>query len=202
MPAATSLAPMLRRRTQRLGRMALESLFALPIETPVNTPVVFASRHGETHRSFALIRELETEGSVSPQSFSLSVHNATIGLYTIARASHANVTALSGCSATASALLIEAQGLLADGAPSVLVVASDEVLPDCYSAFADEPEASFAWAAELVAGNSITACTLSDSPHNPALPELLSLLHFLIDARQICWSHPGDHLGWRRQEQR
>lgn len=178
--------------------MALECLAAVAHNTPVDTPIVFASRHGEALRSHALIRELLCEQSVSPQSFSLSVHNATLGLYTIATGCHANVTALAGVNATASALLTEAMGLLADGAASVLVVACDEVLPDSYAGYADEPQAPFAWAVELVAGNDFTPSIQSAVPAPRNLPELLDLFRFLIDPAQPAWHASSGAQHWQR----
>ena len=186
-PAAAFLPPMLRRRAMRLGRMAIESLAPLAAELAADTPVVFASRHGETHRSLALMRELLAEGNVSPQSFSLSVHNASVGLYTIARQCHANVTALAGGNATSTALLTEAIGLLGDGAPSVLLVACDEILPECYGAYADEPQATYSWAAELVAGHDFVLSPATQRTQTPELPDMLGLFHFLIDPTRSDW---------------
>ena len=198
-PAAAHLPPLLKRRTLRLGRMALESLASVAQDVAADTPIIFASRHGETQRSLGLIRELIAEGSVSPQSFSLSVHNATIGLHTIAQASHANVTALAGGAATAQAILVEALGLLADGAESVLVVACDEILPECYAPYADEPQAPFAWAAELVVGDEFTPAAQIGTSALPALPELLGLFLFLIDPQQPAWGTDACALHWQRR---
>ena len=198
-PAAACLPPLLRRRALRLGRMALESLSSVAKNVPDDTPIIYASRHGETHRSLGLIRELIAEGNVSPQSFSLSVHNATIGLYTIAKGCHANVTALAGGNASASAILNEAQGLLADGAKSVLLVACDEVLPECYAPYADEPQAPFAWAAELVAGDEFIPGTQQQATTAQNLPELLTLFRFLIDPMQPAWSAHSGTRHWQRK---
>lgn len=194
-PAAAHLPPLLKRRTLRLGRMALEALAAVARDLPAATPVVFASRHGETLRSLGLIRELLAEGSVSPQSFSLSVHNATVGIHTIALGSHANVTALAGGQATGDALLTEAMGLLFIEAESVLVVACDETLPDSYLPYTDEPQAPFAWAAELVRGDEFFWSEQA-RPFTPEkLPELLATLFFLIapDHQTTAFGH------WLRQ---
>lgn len=182
----------------RLGRMALECLAAVSRDVPADTPVVFASRHGEALRSQGLIRELLAEESISPQSFSLSVHNATIGLYTIANGCHANVTALAGGNATASALLTEAMSLLADGSASVLIIACDEMLPECYASYADEPQAPFAWAAELVAGNEFVPSHQPNGPESTNLPELLTLFRFLIDPQQPAWRASSGTLHWQR----
>lgn len=195
-PAASHVPALIRRRTHRLGRMALEALHTVAGNLPNKTPIVYASRHGESIRSQELIEELLTENGVSPQSFSLSVHNAIIGIHTITQASRANVTALAGSHATGSALLTEATGLLASGNASVLVVACDEVLPDVYTPYVDEPQAPFAWAAELVPGHDFIWDTGFRPDETHRLPELLATLHFLIAP-----SGQGSAIRhWRRQE--
>jgi hypothetical protein len=61
--------------------------------------------------------------------FGLAVHNASAGLFSIARADRANHIALAAGPATIEHAVIEACGLLADGAPMVLLVACDAPLP-------------------------------------------------------------------------
>ncbi|MDR0247059.1 MAG: beta-ketoacyl synthase chain length factor, partial [Burkholderiales bacterium] len=88
-----AMPPLLRRRAHPLGRAALEVLYA-PTLAYANQPIVFCSRHGEISRSLAIQQALAEEGQVSPQEFSMSVHNAIPGLFLIARQSRAPVVAL------------------------------------------------------------------------------------------------------------
>ncbi|WP_051710788.1 beta-ketoacyl synthase chain length factor [Andreprevotia chitinilytica] len=132
-PAVAAMPPMLRRRAQRFGRIALESLYALPDDT---SPIVFASRHGEVPRSVELLQSLASSGEVSPQSFSMAVHNATAGLFTIASKQVVNVTAIAAGRDSALAGIVEALGLLADGANSVRLILCDAPLPEIYADFA------------------------------------------------------------------
>jgi len=144
-PPLHSMPPMLRRRASAAGRMALEAAYeCLPEHAAI--PIIFASRHGECARSVELLRELANQVPLSPASFSLSVHNATAGLFSIARGDHGNHIAIAAGPATIEYALIEACALLADGVTQVLLVVSDSPPPAVLSIYNDAPEESFAWA--------------------------------------------------------
>jgi hypothetical protein len=136
---------MLRRRAGFLGKMALEVAYrCLGMTTDV--PMVFSSRHGEASRSVDLLSELASDAPLSPTSFALSVHNATAGLFSIARGDHASASALAARRSSVEHAVIEACGLLAEDQPRVLLVVYDCALPPVYSSFQDCHEQPFAWA--------------------------------------------------------
>ena len=56
-------------------------------------PLVFISRHGETPRTLDILSDLASEQPLSPTQFSLSVHNAVIGLWSILRNETSEMTA-------------------------------------------------------------------------------------------------------------
>jgi hypothetical protein len=80
---------MLRRRAGFLSKMALEVAYQC-LGEQIDVPTVFCSRHGEAARSVDLLLDLAKGEPLSPTSFGLSVHNATGGLFSIARRDHAN----------------------------------------------------------------------------------------------------------------
>ena len=81
-----------------------------------DTPTIFCSRHGDVSRALEqLINVVENE-PLSPTNFGLTVHNATAGLFSIARKDRANHLALSAGQCTIEHGVIEACSLLADGA--------------------------------------------------------------------------------------
>jgi hypothetical protein len=146
-PKVAAMPAMQRRRAGLLGRMALEVAYGcLGQETGV--PTVFCSRHGEVARAVELLGDLARGEPLSPTAFGLAVHNASAGLFSIARADRANHVALAAGPATLEHAVIEACGLLADGAPMVLLVACDAPLPALLSGFedCDEQPYAFAWA--------------------------------------------------------
>jgi hypothetical protein len=146
-PKVAPMPAMLRRRAGRLARMALEVAYAC-LGSDAGVPTVFCSRHGEVGRAIDLLGDLARGEPLSPTSFALAVHNASAGLFSIARADRANHVALAAGAASIEHGVIEACGLLADGAPTVLLVACDEPLPALLSRFEDRHEQAwaFAWA--------------------------------------------------------
>lgn len=144
-PAALAMPPMLRRRASRQLRMAFEAADQCR-KDKAGIPVVFCSRHGEVSRSLEILDPLMRGEPVSPATFSLSVHNAVGGIYSIALQDTAPVTALASGADTAAHGIVEACGLLAEGAREVMVVAYDEPLPEAYANYRDEAEAPYAWA--------------------------------------------------------
>jgi hypothetical protein len=117
-------------------------------------PVIFASRWGEIARSLTLLQQLAGGEPLSPTHFSLSVHNASGALYSMARQDKQNYLAVAGGEHSAEAAFCEALGLLDDGASQVLVAHVDAPLPEAYAALGQiEPEtadpALIAWACVL-----------------------------------------------------
>lgn len=145
MPAALAMPPMLRRRANRQLRMAFEAIDQCCKGKP-GIPAVFCSRHGEVHRSLEILDPLMQGKPISPATFSLSVHNAVGGIHSIALQDTTPVTALASGADTAAHGIVEACGLIAEGASEVMVVSYDEPLPDAYAGYRDEAEAPYAWA--------------------------------------------------------
>jgi hypothetical protein len=196
-PKVAKMPPMLRRRASVTGKMALETAYAcLPEQAaPSDLPVIFASRHGECARSVELLQELAQHAPLSPTAFSLSVHNANGGLWSIARGDRSNNIAIAAGTSTVEHALIEACGLLADGARQVLLVMADSPPPDVFSAYSDCVEQGFSWAWLLQADNEAHTnagerlslswtTTDADSPATPpadaALPGGLDILRFFL----------------------
>ncbi|MBK8070344.1 MAG: beta-ketoacyl synthase chain length factor [Rhodanobacteraceae bacterium] len=134
---------MLRRRAERLARMALHTVSGVRGTAPC--PMVWASHRGETQRAVPLLRELAESGSVAPGPFSLSVHNAVSALESIAHGDTGNYIALAAAGESAELAVVEALGLLADGHDAVIVTVYDETVPDCYRPYVDDADAPFAW---------------------------------------------------------
>lgn len=191
-PPLTEMPAMMRRRIDPLGRVALQAAYRAQGEQPTG-PVVFASRWGEIGRSVGLLEELARQEPLSPTAFSLSVHNAVGALYSIARKDQANYQAIAAGEHTVEAAFAEALGLIADGAPRVLIVYFEAPLPERYAAFqpGDELVFAHAWAA-LVAPAPAGAPGFVLEPAAPAveaatpLPAGLRPLRFLLgDATEL-----------------
>ncbi|MDR2711188.1 MAG: beta-ketoacyl synthase chain length factor [Burkholderiales bacterium] len=180
-----AMPPLLRRRAQPLGRAALEVLYAPSLDY-ANQPIIFCSRYGETGRCLNFLQTLAEEGKVSPQEFSVSVHNATPGLFLIAKQCRAAVTALASETQLALSGIQEALAQIADGAPSVILVFCEEPLTPLYRAFVEDDEpVGFAFALEIAEGkdyqlvcDEVPTKASTETPFNPSA---LSLLRFALD---------------------
>lgn len=190
-PKVKDMPPMLRRRASPAGKMALEAAYqCLPTQSDI--PVIFASRHGECARSVELLMELAGNAPLSPTAFSLSVHNANAGLFSIARGDRGNAIAIAAGPGTVEHALIEACGLLADGAPQVLLVMSDSPPPAAFDSYKDCAEESYAWAwllqpatSEYVGERFSLSWSAADEADNTAVnlaaaPAGLDILRFFL----------------------
>jgi beta-ketoacyl synthase-like protein len=180
-----AMPPMLRRRAGFLGKMALEVAYQC-LGHRIDVPTIFSSRHGDASRSVDLLLNLAKGVPLSPASFGLSVHNATGGLFSIARNDHASNIALAAGKNSVEHAVIEACGLLAEGEPAVLLVAYDCPLPTPYSAFQDCDEQPFAWAwlmrppADEVISLTWSNALQHSSPSFERLPAGLEVLRFYL----------------------
>lgn len=176
----------LRRRVSPLGRAALNVLASCQPAGPC--PVVFASRHGDLEPTAALLAQLHQEGLVSPMGFSLAVHNAAMGIYSIARDDRVTTTSIAANVDLAEAAFCEASGWLAAGEPQVLVVCCADPVPAPYQPTAGTESFRYAWACRLRAVES-GGISLALSPresastHDPIESASLRALAFLADAR-------------------
>ncbi|MBB5206784.1 beta-ketoacyl synthase chain length factor [Chiayiivirga flava] len=203
-PALAELPPMMRRRIDRLGRVAIQALAWCRDADATGVPVVFASRHGDVARSQQLLETLAADASLSPAGFGLSVHNAIAALYSLAYAERGNYTALAAGIDSAEAAAVEAAGLLGDGAPQVLLVVYDAVIPAVHADFLDEPDPCYAWAWRIApAGSGGTRLSLDTTmedapppPHAPRLPHGLDVLRFVLSG-DAQLQHRGATGTWR-----
>lgn len=204
-PALQQMPPMLRRHAGRLGRLACEAGYrALGDATGV--PVVFCSRYGEVDRSVELLSALAAGASLSPTSFALSVHNAIPGLFAMARRDTGNCVSIAAGDESAAFGVVEACGLLADGADQVLLVFADCPLPSVYEEFADVDPVAFAWAGLLAPAGHAAArleWRAADSP--PAAgrrpPAALTALRFLLGhERELIQISNGREWRWHRDD--
>lgn len=112
-PALSFLPPMQRRRLGKAARLVCDAAWNLADQYPESVPV-YVSHDGESNRSFELWQELLNTHTVSPTSFGLSVHNATIGQWSMLRKDMSEHTALAVAADSFETALTEAFALLQD----------------------------------------------------------------------------------------
>jgi hypothetical protein len=126
-----SVPKMLKRRLSPLAK-AVFCAANQCIDEHMVVPTVFSSSHGELAKSFAMMEMLEAGDEISPTAFSLSVHNAIAGLFSMVWRNKLECTVVAPGEEGLAAAFIEALGLLQEGAEQVLLVLYDEPLVDFY----------------------------------------------------------------------
>lgn len=206
-PSSTACAPdvaflpaMQRRRLSHLARMAFAVAWPLA-EGHEQLPLVFVSRHGETPRTFSILSDLAAGQPLSPTQFSLSVHNAVIGLWSILKGSTSEMTALAAAGDGFENGMVEAAALLAEGVPAVLLVVTEEQPPTAYSPWVEDVPFSYAMALLITPGQQWQLSIGGDSVAQPTeLPNGLSWLKAsLTGCNSFTHSWKRRTWNWQRQ---
>jgi hypothetical protein len=179
-PDVSWLPPMLRRRLDYRGRMALAA--AAPcVEGIDSVKAVFGSRHGALNRTVAMLEDLARGEAVSPSAFSLAVHNGVAGLFSIARGDRGPATALAAGEDTLGVCLLEGAGMIAEGADNVLVVYAENAVPDVYREIVDVPSTHPFAVALLLQADAPMRCTLAPTAGESAEWPEAALIRFLLN---------------------
>jgi hypothetical protein len=204
MPSLPEMPAMARRRLSPLGRMAAQVAYQCHGDQ-LGMPVIFASRYGDAARSIDLLGDLARDEPLSPTAFGLSVHNAIGATYSITRGDRSNYLSVAAGAGSAAAALVEAAGLLDDGAPQAMVVCYDAPLPGPYAEFDDEPAAPYAWALRVAAAAPAqphlvlsTDGTGETMRGSPTLPFGLDLLRFAL-GHEHEWRRTAGSTHWTLQ---
>jgi 3-oxoacyl-(acyl-carrier-protein) synthase len=148
-PAAGGYPSRLMRGTSMITRMsvavALRALEGTGVD-PRTVPAVFGSAYGEAAIAITQLEMMVTgDGQISPALFKNSVHNTGAGVFSIAHGNHTSSTSLAAGRLTVAYALLEALGMLEEGAPQVLVVVGDEALPQPLAELAQWESFAAAW---------------------------------------------------------
>jgi hypothetical protein len=199
--AAEAVPPMLRRRLDRMGRAAMQALFA--IDAGAEEPLVFASRFGEMARSDALMRQIEQGEVPSPTNFALSVHNALAGQAAIMLKNRVSHSAIAAGEDTLAMGLLET-ALIAAERPDrrAVLVFYDGVPPSAYDPSEDE-SAQFAVALRVAVSDGDNDALLLAPVASPDIDADIeaspprALLRFLAGANEMTAEWRGRNGGWR-----
>ncbi|WP_163648340.1 beta-ketoacyl synthase chain length factor [Modicisalibacter sp. 'Wilcox'] len=182
-PAGRSLPAMLRRRVNLAGRAVADLLAEL--DPGADSILLHASRHGDGERTLELLYALAEDAPLSPARFGLSVHNAVLGVYSIASGNRRSLQAIAAGGDELAALFSEARGYLAEGAPQVVAVFSDVPVPSRFAGHAPASRGAAALAMRLALD---TGPVIHESPWpgggEPPQP-----------ADAIAWLRDGGELG-------
>lgn len=195
-PDVSAIPAMLRRRLSPIARAAMSVIMPLA-QAYGAMPLVYVSRHGDLNRTLGLLEELARGEPVSPAAFSLSVHNATAGLFSIQQGLTQNIVALSAGAEDLVPALLESVGLCNPHSPRVLCVFSDEPPPPVYAHQIDQPAQPYALALVIESGHgwqlahspaaSANTETNTEINSNQDQPQALQLLDLLQQQATELW---------------
>ena len=196
-----SVPKMLKRRLSPLAKTVFCAANQC-IDEHMIVPTVFSSTHGELAKSFSMIEMLEAGEEISPTTFSLSVHNAIAGLFSIAWQNKLQCTVVAPGEEGLAAAFIEALGLLQEGAEQVLLVFYDEPLVDFYPSApfklsADESSALALRIAKSGEGQTLKMSSLPLTGNDGEQPvQLMAFIRFLAEPQAQLTLKTSRH-SWR-----
>ncbi|MFV0594967.1 beta-ketoacyl synthase chain length factor [Shewanella sp.] len=194
-PVLPQVPAMQRRRFSRLTKMMLDVCFQC--EAASNCRSIFASRHGELHRTIGLLEDIIEKQPLSPLGFSQSVHNTSSGIFGILTNNTAPSTSIAAGTETLSQAMVEAYAQLHQSAEPLLLVFGDDPVPPVYDEYTQEFELPLALGFTLAPAdqNATVTLTLSqltaDQQQNATPLSYGMLIHALATSQDIagCLSH-------------
>lgn len=144
------IPPIKRRRLNGLSKMAMHaSLNCLEqVDTEPNEVLtVFASQHGELSRTVNIVSDLVQSEDISPKDFSLSVHNASLGLFSIFNKNTNLGTSIAANKNTFGFALLESYNILKrNPEKTVLLTCFDKQVGQPFDRLQPYPEPSYSLA--------------------------------------------------------
>lgn len=195
-PPCSFLEPNLRRRISQLARLCLTAAMApLDQDFLATTRSVFGSRHGECRTSQQLLEMLARNEILSPMGFSLSVHNAVAGAFSIATANQAPTSAIAaGKFSFCCALLDALVSLKREPSQPVLFCFGEELVPDLLEPLVAEERLPFGFAMVISRNCNKNDLTFSFELGAPSknrenrFSQALDYIRWLLDPQpEICF---------------
>jgi hypothetical protein len=198
-PPLDDIKPIHRRRLNTVARGAFYcAKRSLRGRRP--TATVFCSAHGEGARAAGLLESIAKGEALSPNAFSLSVHNAVAGLFGIFHQDRApSISIAAGIEGVGAAFLEGWCRLQESGDGEVLVVLYDDQMPDLFAVHDDAPPVPIA-ASFLLSANAGTRYRLvrtaesgGCTPHWAQIRELANFLqhgsgHLILQSQRARWT--------------
>ncbi|WP_262500938.1 beta-ketoacyl synthase chain length factor [Pseudohalioglobus sediminis] len=149
-PSLKSIPPIQRRRLGKLARVVFHVLEEAMGDIS-DQVVIFSSRMGEIQRTQSILEAIASQHAVSPADFSLSVHNAIAGQWSLIHKVRQPLLALAPGNGGPVPALLEAYAHLISGETDrIAVVCFEENYPEFYQPYIHGPQAPTALALQLV----------------------------------------------------
>lgn len=137
-PELPQVEPLLRRRLSPLGKGMLHAVGRIS-EGMGPLRSVFASRHGDPGRALPILADIAQGLDASPTQFSMNVHNAAAGIWSIATKDTSPATALAAGPETFGLALLEAFAQHQATGEAVRFVYGDDRLPELLAPYEEHP---------------------------------------------------------------
>ncbi|WP_426360488.1 beta-ketoacyl synthase chain length factor [Pseudocolwellia sp. HL-MZ19] len=165
LPPLKQIPPMQRRRLSPFAKFSFHCILESLGDNISDIPCVFSSRHGDLHKTAKLIEDVATKSDLSPTNFGLSVHNAVAGLYSIFAKNKQAMTAISAGEDSLMMAIVDAYAKLhSQNLEQILVVYTDQIVPEQYSPFVSDKEQTLAIAFVLSKAQPDSSMSLSFEP--------------------------------------
>lgn len=141
LPPLKQIPSMQRRRLSQFAKLSFHCILESLGDDISNIPCVFSSRHGDLHKTAKLIEDVASKSDLSPTHFGLSVHNAVVGLYSIFAKNKQAMTAISAGEDSLMMAIVDAYAKLeSQNLEQILVVYTDQIVPEQYRHFVSDKE--------------------------------------------------------------
>ena len=104
----SSIPMNMRRKFFPVGKIAMSTMLDCYGENSDDIKLVYASRYGELERVLKLIKQEHEENEISPTGFSFSVHNSTVGLFSLLKKIYSSYNSIAGGEESFSVGLLDA----------------------------------------------------------------------------------------------
>lgn len=104
----SSIPMNMRRKLSPVGKIAMSTMLDCYGENSDDIKLVYVSRYGELERVVKLIKQEHEENEISPIGFSFSVHNSTVGLFSLLKKIYSSYNSIAGGEESFSVGLLDA----------------------------------------------------------------------------------------------
>lgn len=197
-PKPKFIPMMTARRLSDGCKLAVDAAMELTLENSIDA-VIFSSASGELEHNYKVLKSTVQKTDVSPTDFSMSVHNAAVGNYTILSKRKIPSSSVSAGIDSFVMALTDAYAMIKTGAKNVLICDYDVTIPEFFKVYLDVAHPTYPHALALLisSGDQFTVKT-EDKTQSTKISEFASVKFMLEYAKRTKeFLIPGRKLNYR-----
>ncbi|WP_406020232.1 beta-ketoacyl synthase chain length factor [Succinivibrio sp.] len=174
-PKPKFIPMMTARRLSDGCKLAVDAAMELTLENSIDA-VIFSSASGELEHNYKVLKSTVQKTDVSPTDFSMSVHNAAVGNYTILSKRKIPSSSVSAGIDSFVMALTDAYAMIKTGAKNVLICDYDVTIPEFFKVYLDVAYPTYPHALALLisSGDQFTVKT-EDKTQSTKISEFASV---------------------------